>query len=131
MATTVDTLILDLLDWIGPEERPYTEVIEACTSCPRLPVWEEANERGYVERRYDSRQGACIAISAHGRELLSDFPEARPRAASPPSRSQWMRTDIDRCFLFDASGGPADQDEASLLPWGSFQGLLRVDAFKV
>ena len=71
MATTVDTLILDLLNWIGPEERPYAEVIDAWrTSCPRLPVWEEANERGYVERRYDSRRGASIAISARGQEFI-------------------------------------------------------------
>jgi hypothetical protein len=47
MAETVDALILDLLEWIGPEARPYPEVIEAWrTSCPRLPVWEEANDAG-------------------------------------------------------------------------------------
>jgi hypothetical protein len=44
----VDALILDLLEWIGPESRPYSEVIEAWrTSCPRRPVWEEATERGF------------------------------------------------------------------------------------
>lgn len=30
MVTTVDALILDMLDWIGPNPRPYLEVIEAC-----------------------------------------------------------------------------------------------------
>ena len=40
MSSTVDSLILDLLEWIGPNARPYAEVIEAWrTSCPRLPVW--------------------------------------------------------------------------------------------
>ena len=40
MSDTVDSLILDLLEWIGPNTRPYREVIEAWrTSCPRLPVW--------------------------------------------------------------------------------------------
>lgn len=49
MTNTVDALILDLLEWIGPNARPYTEVITAWrTSCPRLPVWEEATERGLV-----------------------------------------------------------------------------------
>jgi len=49
MFNTVDSLILDLLEWIGPNARPYTEVIEAWrTSCPRLPVWEEATERGFI-----------------------------------------------------------------------------------
>lgn len=46
---TVESLLLDLLEWIGPEPRPYDEVLDAWrTSCPRLPVWEDANERGLV-----------------------------------------------------------------------------------
>ena len=46
MSDPVDALILDLLEWIGPDSRPYPEVIGAWrTSCPRLPVWEEANSR--------------------------------------------------------------------------------------
>ena len=45
----VEPLILDLLEWIGPRSRPYAEVLEAWrTSCPRLPVWEEANARGFA-----------------------------------------------------------------------------------
>ena len=48
MSDTVDALILDLLEWMGPEPRPYAEVLEAWrTSCPRLPVWEDANARGF------------------------------------------------------------------------------------
>jgi hypothetical protein len=44
---TVDALVLDLLEWIGPESRPYSEVIEAWrTSCPRLPVWPDFETRG-------------------------------------------------------------------------------------
>jgi hypothetical protein len=35
----VEALILDLLEWIGPQSRPYTEVMDAWrTSCPRLSV---------------------------------------------------------------------------------------------
>jgi hypothetical protein len=69
--TNVDALILELLDWIGPDPRPYSEVIEAWrTSCPRLPVWEEANERGFLERRHVRDQGAVVFVSALGREFL-------------------------------------------------------------
>src|SRR5215203_3795036 len=40
----IHSLVLDLLEWIDGEPRPYVEVLEAWrTSCPRLPVWEEAN----------------------------------------------------------------------------------------
>lgn len=35
----VDALVLDLLNWVGTDGRPYAEVMEAWrTSCPRLPV---------------------------------------------------------------------------------------------
>ena len=73
----VDALILDLLDWIGPESRPYPEVIEAWrTSCPRLPVWEEANERGFLEHHREPERGACVSVSALGKEY---FQTARPK----------------------------------------------------
>jgi D-3-phosphoglycerate dehydrogenase len=71
VATTVDALILDLLDWIGPNPRPYSEVIEAWrTSCPRLPVWEEANERGFIERSHEQGRGTVVFVSALGRDFL-------------------------------------------------------------
>jgi putative acetyltransferase len=71
MPDTVDALILDLLEWIGPAPRPYPEVMEAWrTSCPRLPVWEEANERGYLEQRFEPGRGTNVAVSARGREHL-------------------------------------------------------------
>jgi D-3-phosphoglycerate dehydrogenase / 2-oxoglutarate reductase len=67
----VDALILDLLEWIGPEPRPYSEVMEAWrTSCPRLPIWEEANERGFIERRHQPGRGVYVSLSAPGREHL-------------------------------------------------------------
>jgi len=48
----VEALILDLLEWVTQRDRTYEEVMEAWrTSCPRLPVWEEANEPGLVTRR--------------------------------------------------------------------------------
>ena len=47
---TVENLILDLLEWVGCKERTYQETMDAWrTSCPRLPVWEDANDRGLVE----------------------------------------------------------------------------------
>jgi hypothetical protein len=70
MAQAVDALILDLLEWIAAGERSYAEVMEAWrTSCPRLPVWEEANDRGLVAREHaDGR--AVIRITPAGRALL-------------------------------------------------------------
>jgi hypothetical protein len=50
MTDTVENLILDLLEWVGRKERTYHETMDAWrTSCPRLPVWEDASGRGLVE----------------------------------------------------------------------------------
>ncbi len=80
MTDTVDALILDLLQWIGPGTRAYAEVMEAWrTSCPRLPVWEEANARGLIERRHVPGSAALIALSPAGTALL----RAQGRAGAP------------------------------------------------
>jgi hypothetical protein len=49
--TVVEALILDLLEWVANGERSYEEVMDVWrTSCPKLPVWEDANDRGFVMR---------------------------------------------------------------------------------
>lgn len=49
----VEGLIVDLLLWLAKGERTYEEVMDAWrTSCPRLPIWEEANDRGLVTREH-------------------------------------------------------------------------------
>jgi len=63
----VEPLILDLLEWIGPDGRPYSEVIDTWrTSCPRLPVWEEASARGYLARVHAAGSVAQIQVSQAG-----------------------------------------------------------------
>jgi hypothetical protein len=67
MADTVETLLLDLLEWIGPEQRPYSEVMSAWrTSCPRLPVWEEANRRGFICHHRAADAVARVSVSPVG-----------------------------------------------------------------
>jgi hypothetical protein len=79
MNDPVEPLIVDLLEWIGPGLRPYAELLDVWrTSCPRLPVWEEANARGFVERRHEPGQPAFVALSALGRAHLQ---AARARRA--------------------------------------------------
>jgi D-3-phosphoglycerate dehydrogenase len=70
MAEPLDALLLDLLESIAPGPRPYSEVISAWrTSCPRLPVWEEAAARGLIERRSEEG-GALVCLTTAGREFL-------------------------------------------------------------
>ena len=72
LAANLDSLILDLLEWIGSQPKPYAEVMDAWrTSCPRLTVWEDANERGFLERRYDDRCGALVSLTRRGQDFLA------------------------------------------------------------
>jgi hypothetical protein len=72
MSDPVDALVIDLLEWIGPRSRPYAEVIDVWrTSCPRLPVWEEANARGYIVREHLAGTGALISVSPKGHVHLN------------------------------------------------------------
>jgi D-3-phosphoglycerate dehydrogenase / 2-oxoglutarate reductase len=84
VADPVDALILDLLEWIGSAPRPYAEVIDAWrTSCPRLPIWEEANDRGFVERRADGDGVVVVLVTALGRQFLDR--RRPPGSAARPS----------------------------------------------
>jgi D-3-phosphoglycerate dehydrogenase len=69
--TVVESLIFDLLAWLTARERTYEEVMEAWrTSCPKLPVWEDANDRGLVAR--ETVNGTCLVrVTSSGRALLN------------------------------------------------------------
>lgn len=72
MSDSVDSLILDLIEWLTPQPRAYAEVIEAWrTSCPRLQIWEEAQERGLIERQNHGPRGTLVAVTPQGRALLA------------------------------------------------------------
>jgi hypothetical protein len=77
MTDTVDNLVLDLVEWVGRTERTYQETMEAWrTSCPRLPVWEDACERRFVERIVVS-DDVMVRATAEGLAFLK---EKRPDA---------------------------------------------------
>ena len=72
MKDPLDALVIDLLEWIGPRGRPYAEVIEAWrTSCPRLPVWEEANARGYLVHDHAAGGERLVSVSPTGLAVLN------------------------------------------------------------
>ena len=72
MTETTDALVLDLVEWIGREPRLYSEVIETWrTSCPRLTIWEDAVDRGYVTRQ-----------PAAGQAYASRSPKAAPNSCA-------------------------------------------------
>lgn len=57
-----EALVRDLVSWLAREPKPYSEVMEAWqTSCPRLPIWEDALEHGLVVRE---RAGHGLVVRA-------------------------------------------------------------------
>ncbi len=70
MTDVVEALIVDLLDWLMVRDRTYEEVMDAWrTSCPRLPVWEDANDRGLIARE-EVNGKSVIKVTAAGIALL-------------------------------------------------------------
>ena len=64
-------LVLDLVEWIAAGARPYAEVMDAWrTSCPRLPIWEDAVDLGFVVRVRRDGGGAMVDVTPSGRAFL-------------------------------------------------------------
>ena len=73
MTQSADPLVLDFVEWIAREPRAYSEVIGAWkTSCPRLTIWEDAADRGYVARETVAGVGLFITVTADGQKLLRE-----------------------------------------------------------
>ena len=72
MIDAVESLILDLLEWVAGRERTYEETMDAWrTSCPKLPVWEDATDRGLVTtERVDGR--SIVRVTSSGLALLRE-----------------------------------------------------------
>ena len=81
MFDAVESLILDLLEWVANSERSYDEVMEVWrTSCPRFPVWEDANDRGLVAKKHvDGR--IVVRVTSSGLALLEQRRIMRGRDA--------------------------------------------------
>jgi hypothetical protein len=83
-----EALVLDLVEWLAPAPRPYAEVLEAWrTSCPRLTVWEDALDRGYLRRDAGPR-GTMVAITPLGQKFLADHRRMPPQPTRSPARSK-------------------------------------------
>ena len=66
------SLILDFLESLSRGPRPYGEVMEAWrTSCPRLTVWEDAIDLGWVRRDRVDRE-AIVALTPRGALRLKE-----------------------------------------------------------
>ena len=71
--TPTSDLTIQLLEWIADRPRSYAETMEAWrTSCPRLPVWEDAVDGGLVEVvRNPVDRGSVVRLTDRGRDALA------------------------------------------------------------
>jgi hypothetical protein len=66
------SLILDLLEWIDKHPRSYEETMDAWrTSCPRLPIWEDACDHDLVERQHRQYGVTMVVLTPAGKQLLA------------------------------------------------------------
>lgn len=71
MSEELDPLVLDLVEWVAREERLYRDVLDAWrTSCPRLTVWEDVVDRGYVMRSFAAGQETAVEVTSAGFAFL-------------------------------------------------------------
>jgi hypothetical protein len=71
MLRSADPLVLDFVEWIARQPRHYAEVVATWrTSCPRLTIWEDAADAGYVERETVAGVGMMVAVTDAGKRLL-------------------------------------------------------------
>ena len=63
--------LLEFLEWVAARPRTYSETMDAWrTSCPRLPVWEDAVDGQLVERVSVGRK-TLVQLTGAGRDLLA------------------------------------------------------------
>ena len=86
-------LTLQFLDWIATKPRCYQDVMDAWrTSCPRLPVWEEAVSKGLVTRESGPTLAqSMVSITKAGRAALQaahPAPRQSGRASALPDSAR-------------------------------------------
>ena len=73
MSATLDPLVIDLVQFVAAQPRPYDEVIDAWrTSCPRLTVWEDAIDRGLIACRRAEDKTLIVTATPAGLRLLQE-----------------------------------------------------------
>jgi hypothetical protein len=71
MTQAADPLVLDFVEWVARGPRRYAEVVGTwTTSCPRLTIWEDAADHGYVARESIVGFGLVVTVTEDGKRLL-------------------------------------------------------------
>jgi hypothetical protein len=105
MAESHNLSMLDLLEWVARGPRSYVEVMDVWRqSLPRLTIWEDAVDRGFVTRRRMQpkseagqerletspvkRRAAFVDLTSSGRVYLMQNGRFLPEAAEQLLQNQ-------------------------------------------
>lgn len=71
------TLMIELLEWLVAQPRTYHEAMEAWrTSCPRMPVWEDAIDAGLIQVSHNpglAMNDCAVKLTPLGRAVLARY----------------------------------------------------------
>jgi hypothetical protein len=69
----MNALTLQLIAWLSERPRTYGQVMEAwTTTCPRMPIWEDAVSDGLVRVEGEGRmRERTVGLTPRGRALLN------------------------------------------------------------
>jgi hypothetical protein len=67
----INSLTLQLLEWISDRPRSYAETMDAWRStCPRLTIWEDALISGLVQVQTAGNADLMVRLTSLGRTTL-------------------------------------------------------------
>jgi hypothetical protein len=73
--SSLTALMTELLEWLAVRPRTYGETMEAWrTSCPRMPVWEDARDGGLIQVVHSDGGGmneSIVKLTPLGRAVLN------------------------------------------------------------
>ena len=71
MSAPMSLIMIQFLAWVAERPRSYPETMDAWrTSCPRLAIWEDAADHGYVARESIVGFGLVVTVTEDGKRLL-------------------------------------------------------------
>jgi D-3-phosphoglycerate dehydrogenase len=63
--------MIQFLEWVAARPRTREDVLDAWrSSCPRMPVWEDARAEGYVRQFGGERGEHRVELTAAGKAAL-------------------------------------------------------------
>ena len=81
--------MIQFLDWVAARPRTREDVLDAWrSSCPRMPVWEDARAEGYVRQCGGERGEHRVELTQHGLAALQVAREGASSLRRSPAKGR-------------------------------------------